>query len=93
MDEVEGQGHQIVGSNVTISAAVDGASEDDLAAAIGRADEGCPFSAAPEAGRRRGLGHPRLTGRAADEQSRAGGSSYPETVTDPKEARWTGSWS
>ena len=44
MDEVEGQGHQIVGSNVTISAAVDGASEDDLAAAIGRADEGCPFS-------------------------------------------------
>ena len=26
MDEVEGQGHQIVGSNVTISAAVDGAS-------------------------------------------------------------------
>ena len=42
MDEVEGQGHQIVGSNVTVSAAVDGASEDDLAAAIDRADEGCP---------------------------------------------------
>jgi organic hydroperoxide reductase OsmC/OhrA len=44
MDEVEGQGHQIVGSNVTISAAVDGASDEDLAAAIDRADEGCPFS-------------------------------------------------
>ncbi len=44
MDEVEGQGHQIVGSNVTISATVDGASDEDLGAAIDRADEGCPFS-------------------------------------------------
>ena len=44
MDEVEGQGHQIVGSNVTVAATVDGAAEDDLAAAIDRADEGCPFS-------------------------------------------------
>ncbi len=44
MDEVEGRGHQIVASKFTISAAVDGASEDDLAAAIGRADEGCAFS-------------------------------------------------
>jgi lipoyl-dependent peroxiredoxin len=44
MDEVEGQGHQIVGSNITVSAAVDGASDDALNAALARADEGCPFS-------------------------------------------------
>jgi osmotically inducible protein OsmC len=44
MDEVEGQGHQIVGSNVIVSAAVDGASDDTLNAALARADEGCPFS-------------------------------------------------
>jgi lipoyl-dependent peroxiredoxin len=44
MDEVEGQGHQIVGSNVTISASVDGIAEDALAAAVERADESCPFS-------------------------------------------------
>jgi osmotically inducible protein OsmC len=44
MDEVEGQGHQIVGSNVTVSASADGASDDALNAAIDRADEGCPFS-------------------------------------------------
>ena len=34
MDEVEGQGHQIVGSNITVSAAVDGASDDALNAAL-----------------------------------------------------------
>jgi osmotically inducible protein OsmC len=45
MDEVEGQGHQIVGSNVEIHAQVDGADEAALAAAVERADEGCPFSA------------------------------------------------
>jgi osmotically inducible protein OsmC len=45
MDEVEGQGHQIVGSNVEIHAAVDGIDDDALAAAIELADEGCPFSA------------------------------------------------
>jgi osmotically inducible protein OsmC len=45
MDEVEGQGHQIVGSNVEIHAEVDGADDKALAAAIERADEGCPFSA------------------------------------------------
>jgi osmotically inducible protein OsmC len=44
MDEVEGQGHQIVGSNVTISATVEGSSDDEVDAAVGRADEGCPFS-------------------------------------------------
>ena len=45
MDEVEGQGHQIVGSNVEIHATVDGADDEAIAAAIALADEGCPFSA------------------------------------------------
>jgi osmotically inducible protein OsmC len=44
MDEVEGEGHQIVASNVTISVNVDGASGDDVAAALERGDAGCPFS-------------------------------------------------
>ncbi|MBV8258484.1 MAG: OsmC family peroxiredoxin [Actinobacteria bacterium] len=44
MDEVEGQGHQIVGSNVGIAAAVDGVDEAGLAAAVEKADAGCPFS-------------------------------------------------
>jgi osmotically inducible protein OsmC len=45
MDEVEGQGHQIVGSEVTVSATVDGIDEATLAEAVALADEGCPFSA------------------------------------------------
>jgi lipoyl-dependent peroxiredoxin len=45
MDEVPGQGHQIVGAEITVQAEVEGASEEALAAAIERADEGCPFSA------------------------------------------------
>ena len=45
MDEVEGQGHQIVGSIVTVSAEVDGVEEEAMLAAIAKADEGCPFSA------------------------------------------------
>jgi osmotically inducible protein OsmC len=44
MDEVEGQGHQIVGSNVEAVVAVDGLDEAALAAAAEKADEGCPFS-------------------------------------------------
>ena len=44
MDEVEAQGHQIVGSNVVVSATVDGVSDEALNDAITRADEGCPFS-------------------------------------------------
>jgi osmotically inducible protein OsmC len=44
MDEVEAQGHQIVGSNVVVSATVDGVSDEALNEAITRADEGCPFS-------------------------------------------------
>ena len=44
MDEVEGQGHQIVGSRVAIEARVDGIDDAALQAAVERADEGCPFS-------------------------------------------------
>lgn len=44
MDEVEGEGHQIVGSQVTIRAQADGVDDDALAGAIERADAGCPFS-------------------------------------------------
>ncbi len=44
MDEIEGQGHQIVGSQVTVAAALEGVENDALDAAIVRADEGCPFS-------------------------------------------------
>ncbi len=43
MDEVEGEGHQIVASHVTVAADVD-ADDDAVAAAIERADAGCPFS-------------------------------------------------
>ena len=43
MDEVEGEGHQIVGSQVTIRADAD-IDDPGLAAAIERADAGCPFS-------------------------------------------------
>lgn len=45
MDEVEGQGHQIVGSNVTAVVSVDGLDDETLQAASAAADEGCPFSA------------------------------------------------
>jgi osmotically inducible protein OsmC len=44
MDEVEGQGHQIVASQVEITAAADGLDDDGLQAAAAKADEGCPFS-------------------------------------------------
>ena len=44
MDEVEGRGHQIVGSRLRVE--VDAAAtEEALDAAVARADEGCPFSA------------------------------------------------
>lgn len=45
MDEVEGQGHQIVASRVEIVAAADGVDDAALQAALAKADEGCPFSA------------------------------------------------
>jgi len=45
MDEVPGQGHQIVGSIVRVRADVEGADEAALDEAIAKADAGCPFSA------------------------------------------------
>ena len=45
MDEVEGQGHQIVGSQVTVSVHAPGLDDATLAKGIELADEGCPFSA------------------------------------------------
>jgi lipoyl-dependent peroxiredoxin len=45
MDEVEGQGHQIVGSVVEFVVQVDGVDDAALKAAVAEADEGCPFSA------------------------------------------------
>ncbi len=45
MDEVEGQGHQIVASYVEMVAAADGLDDARLQAAAAAADEGCPFSA------------------------------------------------
>lgn len=44
MDEVEGQGHQIVASSIEATARVPGAADADLQAALAAADEGCPFS-------------------------------------------------
>ena len=45
MDEVAGQGHQIVGSQVTASVIAAGLDAPTLAEATRLADEGCPFSA------------------------------------------------
>jgi lipoyl-dependent peroxiredoxin len=44
MDEVEGQGHQIVGSRAEIVARVDGVDDDALQSAVSAAHAGCPFS-------------------------------------------------
>jgi osmotically inducible protein OsmC len=44
MDEVEGQGHQIVASFVRATVAVDGLDDDALQAAVEKADAGCPFT-------------------------------------------------
>ncbi len=44
MDEVEGQGHQIVQSDISARVVASGADEATLAAAAVAADEGCPFS-------------------------------------------------
>jgi lipoyl-dependent peroxiredoxin len=44
MDEVEGQGHQIVGSRVEIVAHVEGVDDEALQAAVVQAHAGCPFS-------------------------------------------------
>jgi lipoyl-dependent peroxiredoxin len=45
MDEVEGQGHQIVGSTIEATVIAEGVDDEALHAAVGKADEGCPFSA------------------------------------------------
>lgn len=45
MDEVEGQGHQIVASHVEMVAAAEGLDDARLQAAVAAADESCPFSA------------------------------------------------
>ena len=45
MDEVEGQGHQIVGSQVDAVVSAEGLDDAGLQAALVKADEGCPFSA------------------------------------------------
>jgi osmotically inducible protein OsmC len=44
MDEVQGEGHQIVGSQVSIRAEAEGASREALQEALEKADAGCPFS-------------------------------------------------
>jgi len=44
MDEVEGQGHQIVASHVDAVVAADGLDDAALQALFAKADEGCPFS-------------------------------------------------
>ena len=44
MDEVEGQGHQIVGSRVEIVVRADGVDEPAFQEAVAQAHAGCPFS-------------------------------------------------
>jgi osmotically inducible protein OsmC len=44
MDEVPGQGHQVVASHVEVTAALDGIDENALREATAKADAGCPFS-------------------------------------------------
>jgi osmotically inducible protein OsmC len=45
MDEVEGEGHRIVGSELQVRARVRGSDDGAFADAVQRADGGCPFSA------------------------------------------------
>jgi lipoyl-dependent peroxiredoxin len=44
MDEVEGQGHQVVASQVELAAAAEGLDDEALQRALAQADDGCPFS-------------------------------------------------
>jgi osmotically inducible protein OsmC len=44
MDEVEGEGHQIVGSQIEIVAAADGVDDATLQELVAKADAGCPFT-------------------------------------------------
>ena len=50
MDEVEGQGHQIVASHVDFAVAAAGLDETGLRDAVAKADAGCPFSQLLERG-------------------------------------------
>jgi osmotically inducible protein OsmC len=45
MDEVEGRGHQIVGSQLRVAGSVDALDSATFARAVEGADQGCPFSA------------------------------------------------
>ena len=45
MDEVEGEGHRIVASDISARAVVRGADAEKFAAAAQAADAGCSFSA------------------------------------------------
>ena len=45
MDEVEGQGHQIVASQLRVAGSVDALDTATFAGAVELADQGCPFSA------------------------------------------------
>jgi lipoyl-dependent peroxiredoxin len=44
MDEVEGQGHQVVASHVDVVAAVEGVDDTTLQTVLAAAHAGCPFS-------------------------------------------------
>jgi osmotically inducible protein OsmC len=44
MDEVPDEGHQIVGAQIRVHVDAEGVTDEGLAAAIERADQGCPFS-------------------------------------------------
>jgi osmotically inducible protein OsmC len=44
MDEIDGQGHQIVGSHVDAVVAAEGLDDAGLQAVLVKADESCPFS-------------------------------------------------
>jgi len=50
LDEVEGQGHRIVESQLTVRAAVSNLDRDAFDEAVRAADEGCPFSRLVAAG-------------------------------------------
>jgi organic hydroperoxide reductase OsmC/OhrA len=44
MDEIEGQGHQIVGSRVEVVVRAEGVDDAAFQDAVARAHAGCPFS-------------------------------------------------
>jgi osmotically inducible protein OsmC len=45
MDEVDGAGHRVVSSHVSVQARVPGSDEESFARVVAAADAGCPFSA------------------------------------------------